>query len=250
MNQGLAVLLLAFVAAGCASTPPLPANVTIAPDPIDFGKVYVGDQKAMNAVLTNGTTKPIQVRSSSMGPGAVFALGANPPALPAPLANGASLTFPLRFTPPSTGTHNGTWHVTIDRRPYAQSLTGEGVLFWFDDTSFVTGGNASAGSGLDFGDVLVGESKELEVEMRNAILNGPAIVFPAAPVVAPAGPFTIRRPAGPATINAPPARSKVDVKVVFTPVAAGRFTATVTWTDNAGAVRLKVLASGNGISPE
>jgi hypothetical protein len=38
--------------------------------------------------------------------------------------------------------------------------------------------------------------------------------------------------------------------VVFTPTAAGRFTATVTWADNGGVVRLKVFASGNGIAPE
>jgi hypothetical protein len=83
--------------------------------------------------------------------------------------------------------------VTIDRRPYAQSLTGEGVLLWADETTFWIGGNATVGAGLDFGDVVVGDSKELEVEMRNSVLNGPAIVFPAAPAVAPAGPFETAR---------------------------------------------------------
>jgi hypothetical protein len=249
MMKRIPVLLCSLLAAGCATTPPLPANVTLAPDPMDFGRVFVGDTRTLNAVLTNGTANALQVRSSVMGPGTVF--GQTPPALPAPLAAGATMNFPLTFTPPSKGAHQGTWHLTLTRRPYAASLQGEGVLFVFDDTTFGVGGSATPADGLDFGDVVVGQTKELEITMRNIVLQGPPVVFPAAPALAPAGPpFSVRSPAGAHTVNAPPQRSKVDIKVVFAPTAVGRFTAVLTWTDNAGLVRIKAQVSGNGIAAE
>lgn len=240
MHKLLALLISSFVVAGC-STPPLPANVTVTPDPVDFGQVFVGDTKTMNATLTNGTTAGINALGSTMGAGTVF--GQTPPALPAAIAAAGTLNFPLTFTPPSKGVHNGTWHVTLDRRPYQISLTGEGVLFEVVGQLACTG--ATTGDGLDFGDVVVGQRKRMEIAVRN--MGGAAVTFANAPGVAPAGtPFTVGQPGANTTIGVMPNPSMVKVKVVFAPTAVGRFTATLTWSNGAGS-QIKCLLQGNGV---
>src|SRR6185436_14554609 len=152
MPKLLALLVSSFVVAGCA-TPPLPANVTVVPDPVDFGQVFVGTTSSMSATLTNGTAGAINVKGSSLDPGTVFAIGATPPAPPVAVAANGTVAFPFTFTPPSKGTHNGTWHLTLDRRPYAIGLTGEGVLFLLVSSQLACQG-ATAAEGLNFGDVV------------------------------------------------------------------------------------------------
>ncbi len=241
----LALVLSTLGAIGCA-TPALPANVSVAPDPVDFGSVYVGDTGKASATLTNASGGAINVLGSSVGLGTVFGIWTPAPTLPAAVANNGTLSFPFTFTPPSKGPHQGTWNLTLDKRPYAIGLSGEGVLVW-TDAQCVTGG-PTPGDGLDFGDVVVGQTKELEIQLRNINLGGAAIVFPAAPAVVPAAPFTVKSPNGGFTLNAPPNKSMVKIKVVFAPTAVGHFTATLTWTDNANAVRIKCYLQGNGIA--
>jgi hypothetical protein len=241
----LAVVLSTITAIGCA-TPALPDNVTIAPDPVDFGSVYVGDTSPKSATLTNASGNAITVRASSLGPGTVFAIGTAAPTLPAGVPNNGTLSFPFTFTPPSKGPQQGSWNLTLDKRPYAIDLKGEGVLFTTDG-EFVTGG-PTAGDGLNFGDVVVGQTKELEIQLRNISLTGTVYVFPAAPAVAPATPFTVSSPNAGYTLNAPPNKSMVKIKVVFAPTAVGHFTATLTWPDNPKVVRIKCFLQGNGIA--
>jgi hypothetical protein len=237
-----------LVVAGC-STPPLPTGVTVVPDPVDFGEVFVGDTKAMSATLVNGSANAVNVKGSSLGPGAIFAVGGAPPGLPAPLAIAGRLAFPFTFTPPSVGSHTGTWHLTLDRRPYAIELEGVGVLFSSEGGLLFLAG-ASKATGLDFGDVVVGQTKELDFKVRNSSITGVAVTFPAAPAVAPAGPFTVRAPGAATTIAAPPNPSMVKVFVVFAPREAGHFTGTLIWTDGTGTQRVKCFVQGNGIAAE
>ena len=246
MQKLLALVVSSFVVAGCA-TPPLPTGVTVAPDPVDFGQVFVGDTKTMNATLTNGTAAGINALGSTMGAGTVF--GQAPPGLPAAIAAAGTLNFPLTFTPPSKGVHNGTWHLTLDRRPYQISLTGEGVLFLAECPQCGIGGDATAADGLDFGDVVVGQKKGMDIEIRN--LGNAAVTFPNAPTLAPAaGPFTVTAPGANYTLNAPPNRSMVKIRVRFAPTAVGRFTATLDWRDATGGYRVRCVLQGNGIRGE
>jgi hypothetical protein len=141
--------------------------------------------------------------------------------------------------------HSGTWHLTLDRRPYAIGLTGEGVFFELVSSQLVTTG-ATAADGLDFGDVVVGQRKRMDISVRN--LGAAGITFPNAPAIAPAGtPFTVPQPGANTTIAAPPNPSMVKVRVVFAPTAVGRFQATLSWSDAAGTHRLKCFLQGNGV---
>jgi hypothetical protein len=212
------------------------------------GDIFVGDTKSMSATLTNGTANPINVRMSSLGAGTVFGAGAPFPALPAAVAAAATMNFPLTFTPPSVGPHQGTWHLTLDRRPHAIDLRGEGVLFQVEGGSIGTTG-AAASTGLDFGDVVVGQHKPMEI--RVGTLGNAAITFPAIPVIAPAGgAFTVRQPRGAETINPLPNPSSATIRIRFEPPAVGRFTATMTWVDATGTHRIKCFLQGNGIAGE
>lgn len=246
MKKILALLLSSFALGACA-TPPLPNGVTVAPDPVDFGPVFVGDTKTMNATLTNGSPNAINALGSAVSFGTVW--GQTPPALPAAVAAAGTLAFPLSFTPPSEGPHTGTWHLTLDRRPYAIDLRGQGVLFLLESTQCVTGGPATAGSGLDFGDVTVGQHRGLDIEVRN--IGAAPLVFPAAPAIAPAGtPFTVRQPGANTTIGAMPNPSMVKIRIRFQPPAVGRYTAVVSWADGTGGHRVKCFLQGNGVAPE
>ncbi|HXX93658.1 MAG TPA: choice-of-anchor D domain-containing protein [Planctomycetota bacterium] len=241
----LAALLSTITAIGCA-TPNLPANVTVTPDPVDFGKVFVGDTGPKSATLKNASGSAISVDGSSLGAGTVFATGAKPPTTPAQVANNTTLAFPFTFTPTSPGSQKGTWNLTLDKKQYAVDLTGEGVgVLIVGDLGVIGKSGPSDATGLDFGNVVVNNTKSMDFTFYLASQTA-TYAFPAAPTVAPATPFSVTTPKGKTTLAQPPGSANVKITVVFAPTAVGKFTATLTWPDQGKTDRLKCYLQGNG----
>lgn len=228
--------------AGCAS-PPLPADVTLSPDPVDFGPTFVGELKGQAATIANDTAQPISVDRSTLGVGSVF-LRPPGPAHVDRIAARSSAPFPLGFKPPAPGRYEGTWHLTLDGVTHTIELKGEGVLSVTGDRVLVSG--VDSGDGMDFGAVQVGDTEE----ERARIANGRAqkITVPAAPVVTGSG-FALHSPATGFPMDVPPAGA-LNVRVRFTPPGLGHYTGELVVTDDQGAVVLRTLLQGVGVPPE
>jgi hypothetical protein len=239
-----ALLALPLLAA-CAASQPLPRGVTAQPNPLDFGKVFVGDPKDSNVSVTNGRAAAVPVTGAAVLAGTVFtAGGAGTPALPANLAANASLSFPIRFTPPAVGAHAGTWHVTVNGRTHAVALRGEGVLKFVDPVINVSHG--SDADGLDFGLVVVNTG----VDLKHQVSPGAGAPLLAMPTVTGAG-FRLKHPrAGDnLQLGLPPGVLRIKVEIEFRPTQVGLHTGLLTITDATGRVLAKTFLQGVGVLP-
>ncbi|NUY82079.1 choice-of-anchor D domain-containing protein [Flavobacterium sp. MAH-1] len=104
-------------------------------DNTDFGSVSMqGGSAIANYTITNNGVGTMSIGAISFtGSGAAFFAVATAP--PATLAQGASTTFQISFTPTSIGTKTATIYITnddYDENPYNFNLTGLGVRTYPD----------------------------------------------------------------------------------------------------------------------
>jgi hypothetical protein len=263
---GILVIALAGLCS-CATTvtPPLPRNVRIDPDPVEFGPVFVGDAKNMPAVVTNNTAAPLNVAASTVQAGTAFSPGVTP-ALPANvLPNGGALPFRFDFKPMDVGDFTAKWTVKIDGTDYTLDLRGKGVgvehlgqrIGFNSQDAWVSDPN-----GIDFGSILVGQVKKGRLELvrggQDLTIKIPPTItdFPGNPA---AGAFKLRKPTAPpasltlvdpATTNplGPNDRRTIGTEVSFRPPRVGSYKATLTISDPNGNTVMRILLKGVGIS--
>ena len=101
----------------------------------DFGTVALGQSVTRTITLTDCGTAPLTVTGllaldgAGHGPSTVFALGPGAPAVPVPLAAGATAAVPVTFTPDAGGPFHGSLRLTTPDTvvPSATvALVGEG----------------------------------------------------------------------------------------------------------------------------
>ncbi|HNG91747.1 MAG TPA: choice-of-anchor D domain-containing protein [Acidobacteriota bacterium] len=231
-------IVINLVGTGIAPPAPVLGSVTINGVPIgsviDFGSVAVGDQVCRQLVVTNTGNSTLVFNATVQGNG--FSGGTGNQQVP----GGASGTFQICFTPPTTGDFTGSLVIAsnADNRPtVTASLTGRGVApsISLNPTQ------------IQFGSVAVNQTSTQAVSITNtgnAVLNVTSIIvngqgFQAQGV--PGTPFQLQ-----------PGSSQ-SFQVAFTPNATGAFSGTLTVTSNArNATAVTASLSGSGgdnISP-
>lgn len=215
----IAIALAVLAGSGCGGQPPRFEPVT---DPLAFGDVYVNTTATRQAQWRNNGNgnAPVGIVGMRVNPQTAFN-GTLPPAgVPNVPANGTSVDIPFTFTPTQAVNYTATVTLrAIDANTMGKpafpvdplALSGAGIA-QSARGGLSVGGSVVAGQALDFGNVPVGASKALTVDLFNAT---------AAPVTVNGGmfggPFTVA-PAGAVTV---PAGGRVTVTITFAPTAVG-----------------------------
>ena len=159
---GLLLLGAVSTFCGCAgtSTGPQSSNPPNNPPPptlnfsvtsVNFGSISPGSNKTSSVVLSNSSSSTTAISITNVGvTGTGFSLS-NPPALPATISAGQSLSLTVAFTPSSSGTASGTLSITSDASNASATvaLSGSGLA---------PGQLAVNPATLSFGDVAVGSN--------------------------------------------------------------------------------------------
>lgn len=175
---------------------PLVPDINVTPGTLAFGTVNVGQSADLTLTIQNTGTASLNVPALNFSSARYTAPVVT---LPLNIAAGASQQITVRFTPTAAGAANGTLNVISsdpDETSVAVNLTGTGQM---------TGGgtpdiNITPQFGLDFGDVAVGQTKDLAFTVQNTgtgDLTVTAMTLSPAPSsqwfsrVSPSLPFTV-----------------------------------------------------------
>lgn len=229
-NGGSAAVTLA----GRGVAPALDVNPTV----LDFGNVIAGGSQARSFLVTNTGSAPLQVTGVALqlGGSPDFSLTPLPPT-PFSIAPGGTQSVEVGYMPSGVGPDTGHVEVHTNAGDALVALTGAGVVPVIDVVP----------QSLDFGNVLVGQTAALPVEIINAgtaDLSVSSIAF----VSGGSPDLTLQNvPALPVAIL--PGHS-VFVDVVYTPGQVGPDTATLRIESNdVSAPSVEVPVQGNGVQP-
>jgi hypothetical protein len=205
----------------------------LAPSPtsMNFGSVQVSKTSTLPLTLTNSQSTTVQV-SQLTASGTGFSVSGF--TLPINLSAGQSVTVNVNFTPPASGTDNGSVTVTSNANNTSLSVSLAG-------TGTVSGQLAANPTSMNFGSVLVNKTSTLSLTLTNSQTTTLQISQLAASGTGfSVGGFTL-------PINLSAGQS-VTVSVNFTPPASGTDNGSVTVTSNAYNPSLSVSLSGTGTS--
>jgi hypothetical protein len=219
-------LTIALSGSGTQALPQLTINPASAP----FGNVTVASSSTQNVTLTNSGNGSLNITSATpSGTGFSFTgLGAQT------INAGASVTFPIKFSPASAGAVTGSISISSNApgSPATIALSGTGVQ------AQLTANPASA----SFGNVVMGNNNSQTINLTN---SGTAAVSISQANVSGTG-FSITGMFGmPMTINA---GNSTTFNAVFTPSANGSVTGSVSLVSNAANSPLAIALSGTGVA--
>ena len=212
---------------------------TLAVNPwiIDFGDISAGTSTTQNVTHTNTGNADVTITESTLTGGPGFS--ASQLSLPLLLAAGQSISFNVTFSPSAAGALTGSVSFLSDavNSPTTLSLSGAGI-------AAPTPGQLNLNpSGVDFGDVTVGNSGSTGVTLSNS--GGTAISVSSANVSGVG--FSLNGLTFPVTI-APGGTTTANV--TFSPSAAGALTGSVSFLSDAVNSPTALSLSGAGIEPE
>jgi hypothetical protein len=265
LHSATAVALSFLCSCAATVTPPLPRDVRIDPDPVNFREVFVGDTENRPAVITNNTAAPLNVASSSIQAGTPFSPGVVLSPLPATVPTGGGIAaFRFDFKPVDLGDFTAKWTVNINGTNYTLDLRGKGVgvekkiqeLGFNPRDAWVSETN-----GIDFGPVTVGQRKKARLDLvksgQNLGVRIPPVITET-PGNPQAGAFRLVKPTAPPTTLtlveftihplAPNERVTIGTEVEFKPPAAGTYKATLTISDSIGLTVMRIFLKGVGVA--
>jgi hypothetical protein len=208
-------------------------QLTANPQNLSFGNVQVRSSQTIAETLTNSGGSSLTISQTTLT-GTGFSLPGL--TLPTILLPGQSVAFGLTFTPQSSGTVSGSLSVTSNgsNPNFAVGLAGTGVL---------TPGTLSAKpSGLNFGNVQLGNSKGQTVTLANS--GGSSVTISQANLSSSS--FDVNGLTLPLTVNV--GQSTV-FDVVFSPQVGGSLTGSLAIVSNASNSTLNIPLSGTGVMP-
>ena len=219
-------LTIALSGTGTQSQPQL----TISPASVPFGSVAVGGSASQNVTLTNSGSGALNITSATpSGTGFSFTgLGAQT------INAGASVTFPVKFSPTSAGSVTGSISISSNApgSPATIALSGTGVQ-----------GQLTANpSTASFGNVTVGSSNSQTITLTN---GGTAAVSISQVNVSGTGFSSSGVPTLPMTLNA---GASTTFNAVFAPATSGSVTGSVSLMSNAPNSPLAIALSGSGVA--
>lgn len=203
--------------------------IAVSPTTLDFGTVNAGQSRDLTVTVRNTGTAALTVSSISSS----NARFASTVTTPLTLAPAASQSVVIRFSPAGAGAQSGTMTIANNdsaRPSVSVAVAGTGAAVPSIDAS---------PAALDFGNVAVGQSKDLTLTIRN---TGTASLTVSA--VTSLNPRFTATPAAPFNIGA---GSSQTVTARFTPSAAGAQTGSLTLSSSDPArPTVTVALSGTG----
>ncbi|MBI4889682.1 MAG: choice-of-anchor D domain-containing protein [Acidobacteria bacterium] len=197
---------------------------------LDFGSVAAGQRQDRTLTLSNTGTAALNV--TSLRTTGVFAVVS--PAAPFTVAAGAASSITLRYSPIAAGSHSGSLAIQSNAPAITVALSGTATA--------APPAIALPSTALDYGSVTLGQTKSLDLIIRNTGASNLTIS-----AISSSDPQFTHSTTLPQTI---PANGQLTVPVVFRPSAAGQRSATLTITSNDPARSTATLAlSGTGALP-
>lgn len=122
------------------------AVATVMPRTLDFGEVYVGEDKSLDVTLTNAGSNELQVTAATLTPAMPAGLSGSLTPLQTTLTAGSSAKATLKFAPTMTGDLSATIDITLGGGldPLRVTIRGKAieavprVCFRFDDSAMET----------------------------------------------------------------------------------------------------------------
>jgi Cep192 domain 4/Abnormal spindle-like microcephaly-assoc'd, ASPM-SPD-2-Hydin/HYDIN/CFA65/VesB-like, Ig-like domain len=205
-------------------------QLTINPASVAFGNVAVGSSAAQNVTLTNSGSGSLNITGVTPS-GTGFSLtGLTTQTISA----GASVTFPVKFSPSSAGSATGSISISSNApgSPATIALSGTGVQ-----------GQLTANpANFNFGSVLVGNNGSQTITLIN---GGTASVAISGGSASGAG-YSI---SGLSATALKPGQSTA-FTVQFSPSGVGAASGSISITSNAPNSSLTISLSGSGIQPQ
>jgi len=185
-----------------------PVNAVFTNGPVSYPATTVGQSSTLNATFT--AQQATTVQSSSITAGAFTIAGAPTPAEGTPLAAGATVSYPVRFSPTAVGVTSGALTLNTAQGIATAALTGTG-----QSATPLLAVNPTA---LSFGGIATGTSRAASITISNA--GAQPLTFNS--ITTPSAPFSA---AGlPAVGSQLASGASVAVTMTFAPTAAGSFT--------------------------
>jgi hypothetical protein len=216
---------------GVTKSAALSGSLLLTPGNVNFEKVPVGTTDTQSIQVRNTGKATVTISTINMH-GAGFKVTG--PKLPYALGPGKTIELNAEFTPTRQASNTGK--LTLDGNSGRVTATVE-----FSGTGIADTHALVSPSSLPFGNVAVGKTATLNLNLQNA---GNSPVKISSVTVAGAGYGAMGIPAG-LTINP---QSTAALSVMLTPKMAGNVSGTVTITSNASDSKLTVALSGTGIS--
>jgi hypothetical protein len=207
-----------------------PLTAAITAPAVVFGQVVVGT--TATATVTMTANRSVTITALAV-PAAPFAVGTLSQPLPATLASGATLTFPVTFNPVAAKMYAASLAVSTSAGPAAVSLAGVGQAA----APVLTISNSM----LSFGGVPRGATATVNVLLTNA--GSQSLSFTG--FTAPASPFSVTGLPPVGSALAPGA--SLAVTAVFSPTANGAYGDSFAATSTGGPVSLAM--TGNAGDP-
>ena len=206
-------------------------GLSASPSSISFGSLQVGSSSTRSETLTNSGGSSVTISQGNITGSGFSLTGLN---LPVTLIPGHSITFSTVFAPTSPGSANGSISVISDasNSTLTVSLAGTGTLAGQLGVSPAT---------LDFGSVVVGQSKSLTATLS---ATGSSVTVSSA--TTSTSEFALSGISLPSTIAAGQSAS---FTVTFRPQASGTATASMSFTSNASDSPALEALTGSGTPP-
>ena len=206
------------------------AALTVTPSSVSFGSVAVGSPNSQTIQVTNSGTGLLTISQVSAA-GTGYSTSAL--TLPLSLNPSQSGTFNVEFAPASAGSASGSVSIVSNapNSPAVIGLSGSGVAS--------TQALSFSSNSLSFGSVNTGASATQSVTVTN---TGNANVTISSMAPAGAG-FSLSGAGTPVSLTP---KQSLTFSVVFSPMAAGNATGTVTVTSNATGSPATITLSGTG----
>lgn len=226
----LAVILM-LIGAGSAPAARASGQLTLTPNSVNFGRVWLGRTHTLNVTIANTGNAAVALSGDALTGSGYSVQGLS---MPLNLAAGTTATFTVRFTPQSAGESSGTLKLISNAAngALAVPLTGYGVS---RSAGYVTATPLTA----QFGSVPVGTKNTQSVQVKNTGSRGVSI----SNVAATGSGFSV---SGIATPYFLPAGASAQFTVAFQPSSAGSVTGVVTIASTASDSAVSIAVSGTG----
>ncbi|MFN3740833.1 MAG: choice-of-anchor D domain-containing protein, partial [Thermodesulfovibrionales bacterium] len=213
-----------------------PPDIDVLPATVDFGTVTAGSSKDITITIKNNISSGAALVINNITlTGTGFTLP-SPPDYPITITAGSTSNITVRFTPPTSGQFTGTMTISSndpDEASFPVELKGNGTV---PPDIYVSP------TGLDFGDVIINQSKTLTLSIENR--GGDKLIISSISV--PQG-FSLKsEPTYPISLE--PGATPVTLEIIFIPINQQTYTGTLTISSNdPDSQTLTVSLSGRGI---
>jgi hypothetical protein len=198
-----------------------PPDIDVTPSLVDFGTVVAGQSKDIPVTIINNITNGADLVISNITVSGNGYTLPTPPSYPITLSAGNTYQITIKFTPPTSGQFSGSLTISSndpDEGSFKVDLKGNG-----SEPPDISVSPAS----LDFGDVLLYQSKTLTLTISNS--GGSNLQITNIQITG-AGFYFKTQPQVPVTIQ--PGGNPVSIEVLFIPLKAQNYTGQITITSN------------------